>query len=768
MKLIYRNIFGTAVLMLSLLAFFSCAKDEALKGDNNENEGYTLVVTTRKVETKAVQPTAPEEDGNTALNENKISRIDAFIIDPDGVVKYYQNYSDITAQSEHTVALNAKPTDFDLTKLHSIYVIVNYSGNVDLSGIQNLTALRNLDINLGADFNPNSLQDEFVMDGHIDDQTLAMAGETYEVHVKRAAAKIRIHVSYSSDPTVRPAVSETNPYLAKMNCYVNNANLLADGTRVTVDRMNRQSQTNFYTNLPGLEENCSFTVSGSTAVSDFIFYSYPNDWNVENSNESYISLMVPLWEGEGEAATIVENYYKIPVNWRLPVDNDEDDHIDPSYLYRLDRNHIYEVEVYVDALGSKDPDEPKELYWTYHILDWTESDRTVDVHVYDIQWLWVKDDVLEMDNVSTITTTFDASLLGPNHVVTIDSVRVVEKNKGWWAQTYDGTGVYPGYSGDISVTLENTTKGTITIESPIPDRYVGKEFWISIKNTQSNPELVQRIHVYQYPAINLTQRADPDGADAGEGQTNANVYMYTVLLSDIQNLPDYNVYPDEYDLEETTMSHGETITVRRTRAAQTSLLLKENAKIGYPLTETNTFTTPKTYLCLPGNTFAWYYIFDPPGYSTSTTLSGSTRITSITAQTTIETEENNWLISPKFILASQRGANSISTYSGAANESNNAKQNCASYWEKVNEIQPDGTVLEVLYPSGTWRVPTRAEMMMLDVMQNLKKALVKKVLEGGCYFNAANPLGTSYYYIMMDPRTKQSSPTAVRCVHDIK
>ncbi|MCF0166917.1 MAG: hypothetical protein HUJ89_07185 [Bacteroidales bacterium] len=733
MKAIYRHIFRASLLTILLLQAASCAKINDSNAPGKADKGLVLSVTARGTSTKATQPAAVEENGNTELNENKIRRIDAFIIDEDGAVKYYQKFDELDEQTEFTGRLNTKAANFDNSKKYSIYAVVNYAGTEELEDVETLAALKQIDITLAEDFDPNSIMDEFVMDGHLDNLSMAEDDQTFEVHVKRAAAKIRIHVSFTENVT--SGVSEEHPYEAKMISYVDNANLLAEGTKVTVDDMNRLSQAD-YAEDKGGKENCSYTVAGETVESDFIFYSYPNDWNADNGNQSYISLKVPLQETtEGGETIIVDYYYKIPVNWRLPDDNDKIDHSDPSYLYRLDRNHIYEVEVMVDAAGSTEPDIPKELVWTYHILDWAEADRLVDIHVYDIQWLWVLDEVLYMENFDTITTDFDSSLMGNDAqmVVTIDWVKRSGTNI-YWPNSQTG----PGDKTGMSVTLDPVTKGKVHIVSPVPDNYTSKEFQITITNTKANPAISQTIHVYQDPPLALNLKSNARSASAGSGQNNSTIYDFQVLLSTLQNLPPDAKDGNEYELNEnrsglSPSTHNPTNLSDRQARAQTAVdFLRNEARIGYPLTEKTTYG------------------------SVSSTIYNNTQnvnLTGVDVYTTVETEENSKMISPRFILASQAGANNITNY-------DSAKKNCAGYYEE--EKLTDGTIIR--YDSGTWRLPTYAELLLIDLMQNLTKSSVKRILEGYGYVYTQWD-GTNHILNFMDGRV---SSQATRCVRDIK
>lgn len=124
-------------------------------------------------------------------------------------------------------------------------------------------------------------------------------------------------------------------------------------------------------------------------------------------------------------------------------------------------------------------------------------------------------------------------------------------------------------------------------------------------------------------------------------------------------------------------------------------------------------------------------------------------------------EETNRMVSPKFVVASQRGVVKPDTYSGAVIR-------CALYSEGG-------------YPIGTWRVPTLAEMALISKLQNdpnsaLKDLFVPASSDTGRWWTArregdGSP-GTVYYAYHMrlgqvETTTDSSQARSVRCVHDV-
>ena len=119
---------------------------------------------------------------------------------------------------------------------------------------------------------------------------------------------------------------------------------------------------------------------------------------------------------------------------------------------------------------------------------------------------------------------------------------------------------------------------------------------------------------------------------------------------------------------------------------------------------------------------------------------------------TMETTENNYLISPHFMLASQNGANSGMDYVSA-------REFCAGY------VEHDKSEEFTVHKYGSWRVATKAELYLIDILQNTVECDVKRILEGR-FYNCAVPEFADF----MDARVNQGDDgtRAVRCVRDIK
>lgn len=120
---------------------------------------------------------------------------------------------------------------------------------------------------------------------------------------------------------------------------------------------------------------------------------------------------------------------------------------------------------------------------------------------------------------------------------------------------------------------------------------------------------------------------------------------------------------------------------------------------------------------------------------------------------TVNSAEVANMISPSFMSASQLGATDVMNYASA-------RTNCSNYWEET-------IINGVTVRYDDWRLPTEAEIRLIDQMQHDPNSAVKIVMRGNYYWDAYS--GNNAYR-MSAPITFSGSPTSahVRCVRDVK
>ena len=357
---------------------------------------------------------------------------------------------------------------------------------------------------------------------------------------------------------------------------------------------------------------------------------------------------------------------------------------------------LYAVSGKIDVLT-------RTINFTWEILPWSSTLREVNVEVSKPKFLVVRDTEMMMPNMTNISTWFDSS-----SPVKISDVKVTN-GKNQYANTA------------CTVTPDGGNSGNLSVKSPLPVNFVPKYISFTVTNTDG---LSQSVTVVQYPPLYIeanTSIRKPTGSDS---QNNDKMYQIKTLVADL-SLLSTNI-KDDYELNESGFVHSGSLSDRQKVAESYVNELRNKGVSGFPLTEVGVFG------------------------GTTNVYNNSLNFTGVSAKSTLEGAENNYRISPNFILASQNGVNSI-------NENSAAKTNCALYYESVKNA--DGS--ETKYEQGTWRMPTRSELMLIDVLQNTLRCEVKGILEGIGYRN-----GLPEKLDMMDRRV--SGNGAVRCVRDIK
>ena len=125
----------------------------------------------------------------------------------------------------------------------------------------------------------------------------------------------------------------------------------------------------------------------------------------------------------------------------------------------------------------------------------------------------------------------------------------------------------------------------------------------------------------------------------------------------------------------------------------------------------------------------------------------------------INTQENDQLVSPSFMLASQLGTVVASEF-----DWNKAREHCAYYVETYTDQNGQTQHLT------DWRLPTTAEIEVIAGYQNDDNAedVMDEVLSGDYYYvaweDANNGLGASH----VPGKGTDSGDIAVRCIRDVK
>ena len=357
--------FAMCAIALLGLANTSCMSDDM---DGTPSCDYDVVLEYKvggsATETRAAVTRAETEVGNEDLYENKINRLDLFVFDATGNLVKSLPLTDASVQGSPTTDFKHKKLESNQLKRseitgNTLYLIANLD---NISGITTLDGLKAATINKAATFNPKAKQTSFVMDAQMESSQTVNGTLHIKFQLKRALAKIRLNVQDDKGSTVTPT-----EYACQLMHYAADGAILAEGIS-TSNALNTDAAA-----------SSKVTVPAVTQDNKAVFYSYANSWidisknpkaeePIDVSKQTYI-LLKAKYNGK-------DYFYKVPVNKRLYVGNDESTTDgNPNWanyepLYRLDRNTIYDVTAKVDREGGSDPEHPAELNVLPTVLPW--------------------------------------------------------------------------------------------------------------------------------------------------------------------------------------------------------------------------------------------------------------------------------------------------------------------------------------------------------------------------------------------------------------
>ena len=369
------------ILMLAT-CLAACSINDFPEEENTPGGSGTLRIAYR-VAGSSVQTRATTEAGVDALNENTVTRLDLFVSNGNT----FLSFPGVTA-TEGILNLS----DEQLTSIRELmttntafYLVAN---SAECVGITTLNGLKAVKTPTGFDF--QAKQNTFVMDASYTTQgDQSESDVTITLELRRALAKIRIRFTEASTGTPMYCKlfqqAASTHVLAEAETYDNSAADWTDFREITDDFPLRDNSTD--------------------GQGGYVFYSYPNDWfnstlYTQEENGNYTCNDEGLHNGEPIVAAKQtylllratydnkEYYYKIPVNRRLPDFSDNPSFTEDEYeqihdLYRLKRNHLYDVAVTISGPGGT-MDDPVVPAYTITINDWVNGHPDGDDGRYEL------------------------------------------------------------------------------------------------------------------------------------------------------------------------------------------------------------------------------------------------------------------------------------------------------------------------------------------------------------------------------------------------
>lgn len=702
---------GLVYSMVVLLAWLlpACTADDDLAPAVKPAEGLTISLETPGVLSRVT------EAGNDALNENTISQAQLLIFNSEGTrtPDGYRSFEFTDGKTEAVIATgnwknNTQLFDKGADATYDIYVVANAHGGS--TSLQSVTTLDGLLSAVDEDADIWKLVGANIGTGTVDytNKRFAMSGvssgfvpETKEdeytipVTMERLAAKVEVNITFSDE--FKAQFTPTGFYSSLRN-YATRSLLRADKEESFTDR--------------GIAGNGANDPMVAAPEKDFdkrtaklVLYTYPTNWGGDVLQETFVLLNMPgnYTEQEGAQSEYKgSNYYKIPVR------------LGDATAHQLNRNTIYRVNVTIDRMGQPQLDVPVELKPTYEVIPWTTV--TIDVDGGNLNYLEVVKDEIIMKNIEKSEEQYFTS--SSSVTASIDEVYYYDKYGTKQTISRNSYGRY-----GISVEPAPGNFGNVTINSDIPANNGIRYIKVKVTNGQG---LSKEFTVKQYPLEYIvtvpgwySYRTDFGSTYEEMGNrrtwnddfqskvyTNGSIYTYAWYSGSWK----YNFWYQFYYWEWNTGSRPIDVQLGEKQSSNPN-----NNMYFVRITKTSN----EYVLSVPA--------MDEDGYTESS-------------------PENNKLVAPAFMIASQLGTVSPQSFASA-------KEHCKQYAEKslAGEVYDD------------WRLPTEAELEIIDKYQNTTGSVIDEVL-GGKYYWAAS--GEAYETQKGTEGTKDEA--YIRCIRTVQ
>ena len=385
-------------------------------------------------------------------------------------------------------------------------------------------------------------------------------------------------------------------------------------------------------------------------------YSFEADWSTDLSQEAYLlvkATMIPDGELVG-----TDYYYKVPVSYLASdVENGAE------FRNRIRRNYIYRYFLRITRRGSLNPDTPVNLQSNLSILSWDEDqEQAVEVVLQKFDWLLVNernvviypgtawDSVMETGQDEDGYTTYLIAYRSSSDldITTLRATYDARVREGGTTNI-----VTTNCEGDQIPQIDVNYTGPdgqkyIRVRTLEPDNYAVKDISLRVEN---DAHLFATVTIEQYPPLFVDMRISEDNVPTGlpgglvrptgADYSDYNIYTITTLTKTDHDYFDWDT---------------RTTTVNPEWGSNVNTILYTN-RLGNPRGEDGNY---------------------------------------------VNTPQNAWTISPKFILASDYGLPGPAGQGGAPIGALQAvaEARCAAYAEDI-------------YGVGTWRLPTLGELYLL-------------------------------------------------------
>lgn len=703
---------GLVYSMVVLLAWLlpACTADDDLAPAVKPAEGLTISLETPGVLSRAT------EAGNDALKENTISQAQLLIFKSDGTRTRdgYRSFEFTDGKTEAVIATGDWKNDAQLfdkgpNEMYDIYVVANaHGGSTSLHEVMTLDDLlsavdKDADIWKleGADIGTGTFytNKRFAMSGVSSGFVPNKVEDEYTISVPMERLAAKVEVNITFSDEFKAQFKPTG-FNSSLRNYATRGLLRAD-KEVNLKNTDRGIAGNEADDpmVAALEKDF---VAGTAKL---VLYTYPTNWGGDVLQETFVLLNMPGYYKEQEGAQSEykgSNYYKIPVR------------LGDVTAHQLHRNTIYRVNVTIDRMGQPQVDKPVELKPAYEVIPWTTV--TIDVDGGNLNYLELLKEEIIMKNIDESLEQYFTS----SSPVTASITEVYYYDKYGAKQTIPRNN-YGRYG--ISASPESGNFGNLTVDSNIPTNNGIRYIKVTVTNEQG---LSKEFTVKQYPLEYIV--------------TVPGWYSYrTDFRSTYEVMGNRKTWNDNFQSK--VYTKGSIYTYAWYRGE-----LKYNYWYGYYYWEWDTSSNPtnvqlgEKQSSNPNNNM----------YFVRITKTSSEYVLSVPAVDadgyTERSSKNNQLVAPAFMIASQLGTVYPQSFPSA-------QEHCKQYAEKslAGEVYED------------WRLPTEAELKIIDRYQNTDGSVIDEVL-GGRYYWAAS--GKAYETQKGTEGTKDEA--YIRCIRTVK
>lgn len=720
-QLLYRLLFGC----MTLLLLAACEADNA--PFENNADGSNCVILNLEASSVPIRVTVAGND-----KENAVDHIDVFVFktDTDNTLFHYERLQ-LTAANAGKAALTKKRSEFGPNENYKVYIVAN-STITDFATVKSLDDLKgkiqeDKAIHLTGLDNLQNVPQYFLMDGIakasstsadntviLNDGMLANNTEL-KVDLKRAAAKIIVHMKKGSQVQFSTKPGQDGALYYMRNLPYSSTVLSGVGN----DAKLRTSQPISTKYFDWKTEEITVTA-----------YAYEHKWeNVSTlEKEPRLIVNIPLTytpeDPQSKAETLKNSYYQIPV----------------SRDQLLERNTCYETTVTINAPGGSDPSEPLKLEpINYTVNEWIGKPINIGGETDNLAYLTLNKYDMEMHNLTDDNTTLEFAS-SSNVKAKITKVWYIDKfgqektlsqvrtNPNQWSES-NGNNLC-----EITITPDENITGNIHVHGTVPENNTIRYITFELTNEDN---ITRTVTVAQYPLEYITNiqgwysyRMDFEGTNYEKGENS----HYTCATSYTKSTDKWSFSTSDYN----SFFGSKVAYVQRNGTSSLNYYYYEKGRLG----SWNKKETSKNLSSL--NNARMYHV----------------RITATSGEYTLGRprmidgktdggKDNEVLVSPSFMIASQLGAVNSNACKSVEMAASHCKQYVETYKDKEGKVH---------HVKG-WRLPTKAEVAIIMKFQK-KEDAIDVVLSGNQYWCASGCVKTSTGEII------SSTGSPVRCIRD--